>query len=115
MNPGRCVSLIAMALICGASAPAQSSGYIYGYVLDPSVAAISGAAVTVVNEDSGFRRNTESQVDGGYAVGSLVPGSYKVTVQKSGFRTMIRFHVRLVLTQAAAAALQMQLGIMIAA
>jgi hypothetical protein len=110
MNPGRCVSLIAMALICGASAPAQSSGYIYGYVLDPSVAAISGAAVTVVNEDSGFRRNTESQADGGYAVGSLASGLYKVTVQRSGFRTMIRFHVRL--AEAARADFALALGSM---
>jgi hypothetical protein len=112
MNPGRCVSLIAMALICGASARAQSSGYIHGHVLDPSIAAISGAAVTVVNEDTGFRRNTESQADGSYAVGSLVPGFYKVTVQKSGFRTMIRFHVRLEQTQAARADFALALGSM---
>jgi len=46
-----------------------------------------------LNEDSGFRRLAESQPDGGYAVGSLAPGSYKLTVRKDGFRSMIRFHI----------------------
>jgi hypothetical protein len=95
MNPGRFVSLIAISLTCGAIASAQAPGYLYGRVLDPSGAGVPGAGVTVINEDSGFRHKTQSQPDGGYAVGVLTPGDYKITVRKDGFRSMIRFHVRL--------------------
>ena len=64
-------------------------------MVDPSGAAVPDAGVTVVNEDSGFRHVTQSQPDGGYTAGNLTPGDYKITVRKEGFRTMIRFHVRL--------------------
>src|SRR5215469_14473462 len=89
----RFASLIAICFICGAAAHTQPSGYVYGHIWDPSFAGVSGASITVLNEESGFRRLAESQPDGGYAVGSLAPGSYKLTVRKDGFRSMIRFHI----------------------
>jgi hypothetical protein len=95
MNPARFASLIAIALMCGGVAAAEAPGYLYGRVVDPSGAAVPGAAVTIVNEDSGFRHVTQSQPDGAYSAGILTPGDYKITVRKDGFRTMIRFHVRL--------------------
>ena len=88
------VSLLGIALACGATARADPSGYLYGYVLDPSLAGVAGASVSVVDEASGFHRAAQSRADGGYIVAPLAPGSYKVTVRKDGFRTMIRFHVR---------------------
>jgi len=112
MTPGRIVSLIAVGLIYGGTAAAQPSAYIHGHVLDPSAASVSGATVTVVNEDSGFRRTTQSQPDGGYAVGSLAPGTYKVMVQKPGFRTMIRFHIPIERTTPARADFTLSLGSM---
>ena len=56
---------------------------------------IGQAAVTVVNEDTGFRRVTESDPGGRYTVASLQPGSYKITVRREGFRTLMRFGVKL--------------------
>jgi hypothetical protein len=67
---------------------------IQGRVLDPSQAAVPQAAITIVNQESGFRRVTETASDGGYSVRSLDSGVYKVTVRKDGFRTMIRFNVK---------------------
>jgi|SRR5579871_1674395 len=93
MTCGRFVSLIGLAMACAAGATAQPTGALAGHVMDPSQAGVSGASITIVNEDNGFRRAAESQVDGSYAVGSLAAGSYKITVRKDGFRTMIRFHV----------------------
>jgi hypothetical protein len=81
-----------------------------GVILDPSGASVPGAIVTVVNEDSGLRRVTESQSDGGYAVSSLQPGVYKITVRKLGFRTMIRFGVKLSEAQPARADFKLVVG-----
>ncbi len=95
MKPGGLGSLITISLMCAMPALAQPAGYLYGYITDPSSAAVAGATVSVVNEDNGFRRVTQSQPDGEFAVPSLASGAYSVTVRKDGFRSMVRFHVRL--------------------
>jgi hypothetical protein len=78
--------------------------------LDPSEAAVTEAAVTVVNNETGFRRITQSQPDGEYVVGSLQPGIYKVMVRKDGFRTMIRFNVKLETREPARADFTLSVG-----
>lgn len=67
----------------------------YGRVLDTLHAGIPGADVTVVSQDTGFRRLTQSDPTGAYLAGGLEPGAYKITVQKDGFRAMQRFDVDL--------------------
>src|SRR5580700_10363560 len=47
----------------------------------------------MINEDTGFRHEILSQADGSY-LASLQPGTYKITVRYPGFRTMIRFGVK---------------------
>src|SRR5271157_1473509 len=98
---GRLIPAIVVCLAWAAPASAQRLVNLYGRVLDPSEAAVAGASITVVSEDTGFRRYAESQADGEYAVGSLQPGVYKITVRKEGFRTMVRFNVRLEAAQPA--------------
>ena len=53
-----------MCLAWGAPASAQRLADLYGRVLDPSEAAVTGASITVVSEDTGFRRYAESEPDG---------------------------------------------------
>src|SRR3982751_4183189 len=85
---------LALLLLCAFAAAAQRVD-LYGRVLDTSEGGVGQADVTVVNEDTGFRRMTQSDPGGMYAVGSLQPGTYKVTVRREGFRTLMRFGVRL--------------------
>lgn len=82
-------------LLCTAPLLAQQHTHLSGLIQDPSGAAVPGALITAVNEDNGFRRLTRSGADGGYAVASLQPGLYKITVRKEGFRTLVRFGVKL--------------------
>ena len=98
---GRLIPAIVVCLAWGAPASAQRLTNLYGRVLDPSEAAVAGASITVVSEDTGFRRYAESQSGGEYAVGSLQAGVYKITVRKEGFRTMVHFNVRLEAAQPA--------------
>lgn len=74
---------------------ADTPSSISGIILDSSTASVPGALITIVHEDTGFRRETVSAQDGGYVVSPLQPGLYKITVRKTGFRTMIRFGVQL--------------------
>jgi hypothetical protein len=74
---------------------AQQYARLTGRILDTSEGAVPEAAVAVVNEETGFRRSAESQQDGVYTINSLQPGVYRVTVRKQGFRTVIRFGIRL--------------------
>src|ERR1019366_5376777 len=101
MKAGPLVAVLLAYLVCSPPARAQRSAYIHGLVLDPSQAAVPEAGITVVNQESGFRRVAQTASDGGYAVGSLDSDIYKVTVRKDGFRTMIRFNVKVANLEAA--------------
>jgi hypothetical protein len=96
--------LPAVILICLAGSGilrAQQYTHISGIIVDASAASVPDAMVSVVNEDTGFHHATLSKPDGGYAISSLQPGVYKITVRKVGFRTMIRFGIRVNETQPA--------------
>ena len=94
MNCGPLVRVFLAYLIVATCAWAQRSAYVFGRIFDPSGAAVPQAALTVVDQESGFRRLTQSGIDGAYMVGSLEPGLYKVTVRKEGFVGMVRFDVK---------------------
>ena len=97
MKYGRILALICSAFLAPLSA--ENYTHVSGVILDASSASVPGALISVVNEDTGLRRMTLSQPDGGYVVSSLLPGVYKISVRKAGFRTMIRFGVKLIESQ----------------
>jgi len=82
-------------LLAGSLAVAQTfRGTILGTVSDPSGALISGAKVTVHNNDIGMERTTQTSADGRYSVPELPLGNYKVTVTQSGFQTFVANDVK---------------------
>jgi len=88
----------------------QPTTQLSGMIRDPSAAAVANASVSVVNQDTGFRRVTSSQPDGSYGVVSLEPGLYKITVRHPGFRTLIRLGVRVDRAQPARVDFDLPLG-----
>jgi hypothetical protein len=76
-------------------AAAQQFTQLSGLIRDSSGAVVPGASITVVSEDTGFRRSTVSQSNGAYVVASLHPGPYRITVRKTGFRTFVRLGLKL--------------------
>ncbi|PWT86734.1 MAG: hypothetical protein C5B56_12015, partial [Proteobacteria bacterium] len=93
MPIGRALALLAVCFTV--TAWAQRYGEVFGRVLDSSDGGIGEASVTVVNEDNGIRRTAQTEAAGAYAVSALEPGSYKITVRKDGFRSVMRFGVRI--------------------
>ena len=88
-------SILVCSIAFAVPAAAQSYASLAGHIFDTSQAGIAGAAVTVVNQETGFRRTAESELGGGYAIGSLEAGLYKVTVRKENFQTVVRFNLAL--------------------
>lgn len=87
--------VLVLTLAAARGARAQPHTYLTGQIRDPSDAAVPGAEIGVINTETGFRREARSRSDGGYAVVSLEPGVYKITVRREGFRTLVRLGVRL--------------------
>lgn len=68
---------------------AVASGRLEGTVTDPSGAAVINAEVTVKNQENGVSTVVRSADDGQFVVLYLDPGTYQVSIQKSGFRPLV--------------------------
>ena len=89
--PQRCVRVVGIlccVVLTALSAFAQESrGSIAGLVLDTSGGALPGATVSVVNTGTNSRTMAVTNEAGQYAALFLLPGTYTVTVELSGFQT----------------------------
>jgi len=65
-------------------------GSIVGTITDPTGADVPQATVTLTNLGTSDRRTMQSDASGNYQFVNLVPGQYKVEVEKSGFRRFAR-------------------------
>jgi hypothetical protein len=90
----------------------QQRAQVSGTIADATGAVLVGAQVSVVNEANGIRRVTRANQEGGYAVASLQPGSYKITVRRDGFQTVARLGVDLDKNRAARVDFTLPLGSM---
>ena len=110
MSCGRVLAILLGCLAGTAALRAQNFTHVSGGIADASSSSVPGAAVTVIDEETGFRRVTQSQPDGGYVVSSLQAGTYKITVRKDGFRTAIRFGVKISPSQPARVDFKLEVG-----
>ena len=78
--------------------PAQNtnSGDISGIVTDTTGAAVPGVAVTVLNIATGVSKDYVTNDAGVYDTGSIVAGTYKLTFAKSGFSTLVRSSITVI-------------------
>ena len=77
-------------------------GTIRGTVADPQGAAVSGAAVLIVDETTGAVRNSDTDAEGRYEASNLRPGTYRIEVVAANFKKAERTGI---LVRAAATAL----------
>jgi len=68
----------------------STSATITGRIIDQSKAAIVGANVVATNVDTRVQQSTTTGPEGLYTIVSLMPGNYKLEVQKQGFRTVVK-------------------------
>ena len=67
------------------SAQSDTTGALGGQIIDPSGGAISGATVTIVHVETGFRRAVQSDVDGRFSFPHVQPGLYRVDAEAPAF------------------------------
>jgi hypothetical protein len=84
-----------LALICcfglsqAVSAQEETSATITGQVTDSTGAAIANASIVVANTETGQTRTIQSNDEGNYSVFPLIPGSYTISVEQSGFKKTV--------------------------
>jgi hypothetical protein len=81
-----------------------------GRITDPAGAGVAGAKVEVKNTQNGEVTVATSQDDGAYLVQFLTPGDYVISVEKPGFKKIVREGVHLDVAQRGVADIAMSLG-----
>lgn len=83
-------------LISGTALRAQvGSASLSGTVQDSTGAIVSGATVTLQNVGSGAERSSVSNGSGAFIFEAVPSGDYKLTVQETGFKELVRSDIHL--------------------
>jgi len=107
------VSLITILTVIGLLAPstyADANGRIRGTVVDASGAAVVGAEVKIVNVDTNLERTLVTSDVGTFDAPNLPPGTYSVTVAKTGFRTFKQTSIKLEVAATFVVSASLELG-----
>lgn len=99
-RPGKWVNLIVLATLLLTQTPLafsqEGTSTLRGVVTDASGALVSGAQVSISNQETGLNRRKITTGDsGGYVFTTLIPGLYRITVEAQGFRTTVRENITL--------------------
>src|SRR5580698_5314076 len=115
-GPLRCgaswLSLIALVALWPARVFAQApgTGAIAGQVFDSSGAVITGAHVSIVDDATGVARDVVTNEQGAFRSTSLLPGSYSVTAEVSGFQREVVHQINVVVTETTPVVVHLKLG-----
>jgi hypothetical protein len=109
-----------LALACGLAALAVSPAFaqqgqysaVQGRVLDQQGGALPGVAVVVTHQESGMFRQVFSNDDGSYFVTGLIPGTYRITAELSGFSKYERRDVLLQIGNTATLDVTLAVGVL---
>jgi hypothetical protein len=86
-------------------------GSLSGLVTDGSRAAVAGAAVTLINVDTGVTVSGRTSAGGLYSFLSLVPGTYQLKVEQPGFKTAVQNKITIAVDAEQRVNVSLQLGL----
>jgi len=103
-------TLIGIALTAIAAVAQTFYGSVIGTVTDQTGSAVAGASVTLVDLARADRRAAQTDDSGNYQFVNLVPGQYRVEIEKPGFRRFVREPITVEVQSAVRIDVPMQVG-----
>lgn len=97
-------------LLAPAAFGQQGRGSVQGTVTDSTGATVPGASVSIVNTETNAPFVTQTNESGIYAAPALNVGSYIITVEKTGFKKLVRSGITLQVDQRAQIDLVLDVG-----
>ena len=86
------ISVAVFSLLCSLWVPSALGQAVYGSILgtvtDPTGAAVGGAKVTVTSQTKNTSVETTTNDSGNYSVTHLIPDTYAIRIEGSGFKTL---------------------------
>ena len=85
--------LLALGLLTLPAFSQSTSGRIVGRVADPTGAVLANVKITLINEATGASRDTQTNASGDFNFVEVVPGSYRVEFELTGFKKNVQTSV----------------------
>lgn len=104
------VALSASLLFAGLMPAQTPAATLVGRVIDSSRASVADASIRVRDVNTNEIRTARSSAEGEYTVSSLSPGTYEVTVEKTGFKMTRETALELAVDQTARLDVVLQVG-----
>ena len=102
-------AVVATAISCFLIAQTPT-GILDGRVNDASGAVVAGASVSIENQETGVHQEMSTNADGRFYQGFVLPGLYKVTVDKPGFQKYVQSEIRVNVQQTVTLEVSMRVG-----
>ena len=104
------IAVFSLLLLPVASFAQIGASGVTGTVTDPTGAGVPRAKITATNEATNVEASTTSSTAGTYEIRNLIPGSYNVTAELSGFKTSVTSHVPTEVDKVSTVNIQLTIG-----
>ncbi|HEX5426428.1 MAG TPA: carboxypeptidase-like regulatory domain-containing protein, partial [Candidatus Acidoferrales bacterium] len=103
-------AVMLVVLLLASPALAQFRGSLRGTVTDPNGGAVVGATVTLTNAHTNQTLTSTTDANGIYQFNALPPAPYRLSVEKSGFKTKVLESVQIIPEQPNSLDVQLEVG-----
>ncbi|MBI1791364.1 MAG: TonB-dependent receptor [Acidobacteria bacterium] len=100
----------AAVVFCFSAAAQTATGILQGRVIDSTGAAVTDAKITIQNEKTGVSQTLATNSEGAFVLPFLIPGEYRLTVEKAGFQKDVTSGIRVAVQQTVALEITLKVG-----
>ncbi len=106
------LAVLVLSLVFSGLAYSQElpTGSLVGSITDPQGAVVLGAKITVSDMTGGVKATAQSGEGGHFTLANLAPGNYKVSIEKTGFKTALFANITITVGKTYELPAQLELG-----